>query len=148
MKRGEVEKLSDIEFCRIDEEEIQTLDDSIKYLWSMLYNPLCYYSDFAKDIGMMEGKVRVANYKGLKIVIRLNEHPPPHFEVLVNNFKACFRIEDCFHFVGKISDRDKKMIRKWYKLKGNKEKLIEEWDKSRPYGCVVGRYRGTPRDEE
>ncbi len=85
----------------------------------------------------------MANVGNLQIVIRLNEHPPPHFEVLFDNSKACFRIEDCLQFTGKMKRNDVKKVKNWYRLKGNKQKLINKWNESRPHGCIVGEYRGT-----
>jgi hypothetical protein len=42
---------------------------------------------------------------------------------------------------------DVKKIKKWYRLKGNKQKLINRWNETRPTGCVVGEYRGTKPNE-
>ncbi len=89
MTKGEVEQLPEIEFCRIDENELETTEDYVKYLWSAIYNPNCYYSDFDNDIHLMEGKRNVDYVGNLRIVIQLKEHPPPHFEVIIDNSKAC-----------------------------------------------------------
>lgn len=148
MKRKDVEKLEDIEFCRIDEDELESTDDYIKFLWSALNHPQCYYSEFSGEFELGEFKRHVDYIGNLKIVINSDEHSPPHFEVRMGNTKACFRIDNGSHFKGEINNGDLRKIQGWYKLKKNQIKLIKMWNDSRPYGCEVGAYRGAMPEED
>jgi hypothetical protein len=142
MTKEEVERLDPVEFCRIDEEELETSEDFVKYLWSMIYNPNCYYNEFNDSVCIFEGKRHVDYVGNLKIVIQSAEHAPPHFEVIFDNSKACFRLDNGLPFKGKMRKPDIKKIRDWYRVKKNRQKLIDMWNESRPFGCVVGEYRG------
>ena len=79
----------------------------------------------------------VGLFCGLKMEIRSDEHPPPHFHVLYGNEDASFSIIDCQRLPGVYGlERYERDIRYWWLR--NKWKLAIVWNKSRPTGCPVG----------
>lgn len=78
----------------------------------------------------------VAKVNGLKIEIYSNEHPPPHFHIKGGNINAAFSIIDCEQLEGKVSRREKELIKWWHKQ--GKDRLIDIWNSTRPTNCPVG----------
>lgn len=93
-----------------------------------------------------EGDIRflteeqVARFDGLKIEIFAKEHPPAHFRVLRQGKTANFRISN-----GQAINGDKEVLKykknvyRWWE--GNKQALIDTWNRTRPANCPVGEYR-------
>jgi hypothetical protein len=76
-------------------------------------------------------------YRGLRISIFFDEHPPPHFAVTYNGETASFSITECRRLKGnKGLERHESSIRKWWS--GNRPLLVSEWNRSRPTDCTVG----------
>lgn len=80
----------------------------------------------------------VANFNGLRVQIFSREHPPPHFRVTYAGETADFSIGNCTKLAGGLSKWER-TIRAWHA--GNKEKLIDVWNRTRPSDCPVGAYR-------
>lgn len=79
----------------------------------------------------------VGLYCGLKMEIRSDEHPPPHFHVLYGNEDASFSITACQRLSGVEGlERYERDIHYWWE--NNKRKLALVWNKSRPTDCTVG----------
>ncbi len=80
-------------------------------------------------VGLIEGKLRVE--------IRSNDHPPPHFHVTYNDEDASFCILTGKR-LPKVSGLEKfeKMIWAWWEH--NKRKLAIKWNECRPANCPVG----------
>ncbi len=88
----------------------------------------------------LEVRALVCNLPGkLKIEIFSNEHPPPHFRVKYNEYKANFRISDFEKIDGYIKPRNHEVIREWWAK--NKQVLIDKWNERRPSDCPVGEYK-------
>jgi len=49
----------------------------------------------------------------LRIVIHLNEHPPPHFHVTGNDINASFAIDDCALLRADIGSRERQLVEYW-----------------------------------
>lgn len=82
----------------------------------------------------------VDRFKGLKIEIYANEHPPPHFHISTNNGAASFSIADCELVDGDYFLRRRmREIRAWHAQ--HKKDLIKCWNATRPSDCPVGEYR-------
>jgi hypothetical protein len=109
-----------------------TLEESAAYL-EILFNEGYAVSS---DGRLYSIKHKVADLEGLKIRINSNEHPPPHFHVITDNFNASFAIEDCSHIKGQISQKDIKLINCWYESSRNL--LVKIWNETRPTNCTVG----------
>lgn len=77
----------------------------------------------------------VGRFKGFKVEIFSNEHPPPHFRVAYQGETCTFRIDDCRPLNGGLK-RWYRNIRKWHS--DNREMLIETWNRTRPSDCPVG----------
>ena len=75
--------------------------------------------------------------KGLKIEIRINEHPPPHFHVMCQGEDVSFSIEDGVRLRGvKGLERwDRHIYERWFE---HRSLLIDRWNASRPSNCPVG----------
>lgn len=80
----------------------------------------------------------VENLMGLRIEIFSNEHPPPHFRVIYVGETANFTIKDCTKLNGGLKKWERN-IRAWHSK--NKPKLIEVWNRTRPFNCPVGEYQ-------
>ena len=82
----------------------------------------------------------VARIDGLKVEVFSNEHPPPHFRVKYQSSTANYQISDFTRLNGSGEVlKYEKNIRLWWN--GNKEKLIEDWNRLRPSDCPVGEYK-------
>lgn len=75
-------------------------------------------------------KVRVDRVNGLRVIIRPNDHPPPHFHVRGQDFDASFDIESGALRIGQINPTDFQKIKWWHKRA--KGKLLDIWNRTRP----------------
>jgi type I restriction enzyme, R subunit len=82
--------------------------------------------------------LQVDRFRGLKVEIFANEHPPPHFRVICAAGSANFRISDCFQINGGLK-REYRLIKRWHSE--NKLRLVSAWNERRPSDCPVGEYR-------
>lgn len=78
----------------------------------------------------------VDRIKGLRIEIRLREHPPPHFHVRASDIDAAFSVADGSHLWGDIDGRNLRLVQWWYPRA--RSRLIEIWNDTRPTNCPVG----------
>lgn len=81
--------------------------------------------------------VEIINKK-LEISVRVREHAPPHFHIKAPDVDACFAIEDCRYLKGNICPQKRKIVEYWFLYCKGREKLVEEWNKTRPGDCPVG----------
>lgn len=72
----------------------------------------------------------------LRIDIRPNEHPPPHFHVVGPDLDASFEIVSGELLAGDIRASDYQRIRYWHQ--SARTKLIQIWNATRPADCPVG----------
>jgi hypothetical protein len=85
--------------------------------------------------GLIEASV--GSVGALAVVIKVREHPPPHFHVQYQGEDASFAITTCERLPGvRGLETYEYNIRKWWKK--NKPKLIEKWNTTRPSDCPVG----------
>lgn len=83
---------------------------------------------------------QIAKLGSLKIEIFANEHPPPHFRVIMPNGESNnFKISDGEPLNGEPLKKYFRNIKKW--LETNREFLILEWNSFRPTNCPVGEYK-------
>jgi Domain of unknown function (DUF4160) len=78
----------------------------------------------------------VDKIQGIKIEIRSDEHVPPHFHVIINEYEGSYAIKSCEKLEWNISKQHEKKIKLWFKYWW-KEKLIEKWNWTRPSNCEV-----------
>lgn len=76
-------------------------------------------------------KERIVTIKNLKIIIYSNDHNPPHFHVLSNdyNVNAKFLIENGEFLSGEISIKDLKRIKAFYLSPKTKIIMEKIWNK-------------------
>ena len=73
----------------------------------------------------------------LKVEIRADEHPPPHFHVVYGGEDASFTLDTCERLKGvRGLKREERIIRLWWSK--NRVKLALKWNECRPDGCTVG----------
>ncbi|XUY27812.1 DUF4160 domain-containing protein [Agrobacterium sp. rho-8.1] len=73
----------------------------------------------------------------LKVEIRANEHPPPHFHVIYDGEDASFTLDTCTRLKGvRGLERHERVIRLWWQK--NKAALAVRWNECRPENCPVG----------
>jgi hypothetical protein len=75
-------------------------------------------------------KVRVGRVNDVRIIIRPNDHPPPHFHVRGQDFDASFDIESGSLRKGQIDPAHFQKIKWWHKRA--KGKLLDAWNSTRP----------------
>ena len=101
---------------------------------------ICLNSKLLEDGTLVEERKRVGTIGKVKLEIRSNEHPPPHFHLVSPDFNTSFKIEDCSKLKG---DDIRGSLLKSLKVfhRKNKENLIKVWNEMRPSDCSVGEYR-------
>ncbi len=113
-----------------------------KYLLKILEFKLniCLNSRLLEDGTLVEERKVVSRIGKFKLEIRSNEHPPPHFHLVSNDFNASFKIEDCSKLIG---DQIRRPLLKKLKVfhQENKENLIIVWNEMRASDCSAGKYR-------
>ncbi|MBU1013491.1 MAG: DUF4160 domain-containing protein [Bacteroidetes bacterium] len=93
-------------------------------------------TEVLSDGTVVERRFLVASVNNLRIEIRPNEHPPPHFHVKSDEINASFGIIDCKFLKGEINSKDRRRIERFHKE--SIDLLIETWNKLRPTNCPVG----------
>ena len=78
----------------------------------------------------------VADLNGMRIEIFAREHPPAHFRVRYQGKSADFDICTGKPITPGL-ERWHRNIQQWHA--GNRQKLIDKWNASRPTDCPVGR---------
>lgn len=74
----------------------------------------------------------------IKIEIRHNEHPPPHFHIIIDNEDFSMEILTGKYLHHEIKNgKHKRAVAKWYN--NNRKLLIKAWNESRPTYCQVGK---------
>ncbi|MGH7928654.1 MAG: DUF4160 domain-containing protein, partial [Candidatus Binatia bacterium] len=87
--------------------------------------------------GGIISRLMIARVEGLKITIRADEHPPPHFHVSYQGEGASFSILDCQR-LPKTQGLEiwERTIHDWWE--DNRKLLVEKWNVTRPTNCPVG----------
>jgi len=89
----------------------------------------------AKRIDLINNKI--------KIEIRHNEHPPPHFHVIIDNSDLSYSILTGELLKGSYPNRKYlKSVDNWYKK--NQKVLVKHWNETRPSNCSVGKIKTNP----
>lgn len=81
---------------------------------------------------------RVGDLNGWKIEIYSDEHPPAHFHVKGPDVSFSVGIRDGKIVDGNPSNKEIRTIMNWYSNPGNKKRLVDIWNETRPDGCPVG----------
>lgn len=93
---------------------------------------------YIHDGSFVEAKHFVDKLGKIKIEIYSNEHPPAHFHISANGYKASLAIDDCRVLENSgFSSKVIKNIQDWFLY--SKDRLIKVWNDTRPSDCVVGR---------
>ena len=111
-------------------------DTLAKMLWVLLNGGFSVWDDGT----LLHTRQLVERVNGLRIEVRSNEHPPPHFHVITGGNNASFTIEDCSLLAGTLGRKDIKLVKWWHSRA--QLKLIAAWDETRATGCSVGEYCG------
>jgi hypothetical protein len=74
-------------------------------------------------------------YRGMRMEIFADEHPPPHFHIKTQLGDASFRITDCKRIAGKLPVSTR-TLKKWWLQ--NRKRLVRVWNEMRPTDCPVG----------
>jgi hypothetical protein len=102
------------------------LDELAKPLEELLSGSLSIWHD--GRLYCIKGVVE--RIRDVKVVIQPNDHPPPHFHVIGQDFTASFDIETGDLIVGQIDPVHYKLIRKWHSAAV--PLLKSTWQKTRP----------------
>lgn len=129
-------------FFNDDPSELNNINDLAQHLHSLISSSSYVETPpWLSESVLIEAKGVVKRIDGLKIEIRSNEHPPPHFHVIAPNINASFCIEKCTLINGDPGSKIRKKIEYWFHKQNAKEALINVWNKTRPLNCVVGEFR-------
>ncbi|MEP6794669.1 MAG: DUF4160 domain-containing protein [Saprospiraceae bacterium] len=112
------------------------MDSDIEFLTNSLINVI-NRTKILPDGSIMEIRYMIDQIANLKIIIHPNEHTPPHFHVVTNDYDATLSITECNLIRGSIDSKNLKKIQYWHKF--NTAKLVETWNRLRPSDCPVGR---------
>ncbi len=115
--------------------QAEDLDSLAKILWLLVSDGFSVWQDGT----LLRIRKLIERVEGLRIEVRPNEHPPPHFHVITGDIDASFTIEDCSLLAGKLDRNHQKLIKWWHSRA--QQKLISAWDETRATGCSVGEYR-------
>ena len=93
---------------------------------------------YIHDGSFVEARHLVDKIGKIKIEIYSNEHPPAHFHISANGYKASLAIDDCRVLENSgFNPKVIKNIKDWFLH--SKDRLIKVWNDTRPSDCVVGR---------
>lgn len=102
------------------------LDELAKPLEELLSGRFSIWSD--GRLYCIKGVVE--RIQDVKVVINPNDHPPPHFHVIGQDFNVSFEIETGDLMVGDIDPKHHRLIRKWHP--GAIPLLRKSWQETRP----------------
>jgi hypothetical protein len=119
-------------------ESATSLDDIAKHLAMLLTTGVSVWEQEDGTSIFCYGRAKVDQIDGIKIIIRNNEHAPPHFHVIANGVDASFRIDTGQYLSGDIDSRRRKIVEHYWELA--QERLIKFWNDTRPGDCTVGQY--------
>jgi|GEM_PF-1095284 len=110
--------------------------DLLKALEGCLINDLrtCYiYEDKVIHVkGIID---RMGN---CKVIVRINDHAPPHFHVIAGDNEATYQIKDCKLLKGKLAHREDLIVKDWYRL--SRKYLIDCWNSLRASNNPAGEF--------
>ena len=93
---------------------------------------------YIHDDSFIEARHLVDKLGKIKIEIYSNEHPPAHFHISANGYKASLAIDNCRVLENSgFNSKVIKNIQDWFLY--SKDRLIKVWNETRPSDCVVGR---------
>ncbi len=71
---------------------------------------------------------QISNFFGILIYMYFDDHNPPHFHALYNNFRAQIRISDFVLMEGRLPPRAMGLVVEWASL--HQSELSENWNRS------------------
>lgn len=110
----------------------KSLDELSKLASDILANDPTFYEDGSVSYGRQV----VLRCGAVRIEVRPNEHPPPHFHVIGPNISASFAIRNGELLKGNAGPSEMKVVSLMYK--GGRNVIIRAWNNSRPSDCPVG----------
>lgn len=115
--------------------ELSFNDECVSELQSCLdQGPIVLYQ--GQELRSLNEEV-VGRIGGLRVTIRADEHPPPHFHVEYNGENNSFSIEDGAPLYPSNGLKQYfRNISKWHS--NNRDSLIAAWNRTRPDNCPVG----------
>jgi len=81
-------------------------------------------------------RVLVERLGAIRIEVHPDEHPPPHFHVVVGSCSASFAIVSGKCITGQLTPAAHRMVRLFHR--NAQDRLIQVWNETRPTGCPVG----------
>lgn len=111
---------------------------SLEELGELAADILANDPTFYDDGSISYGRQIVLRRGAVRIEVRPNEHPPPHFHVTGPNIRASFAIRNCELLEGNAGSREMKVVSLMYE--GGRCLIIQAWNNSRPTDCPVGPY--------
>lgn len=124
----------------VSTDRLDTLDDWAMYLEAILHEACAVIEVAHGEFELLGIKHFVDARYGMRLEVRSNEHPPPHFHITAPDIDASFRIDNSAVLHGQVSTADHNKIKLWHSQA--KPLIIKAWNDTRPTDCKVGPYRG------
>ena len=67
----------------------------------------------------------ISRFRGISILMFINDHPPPHFHAEYGEYEAKIRIADGDMFEGEIPTPAYRLVRQWHSMR--RAELDENW---------------------
>jgi hypothetical protein len=74
----------------------------------------------------------LSRFLGISILMYFNDHPPPHFHVRYNEYRAIVTIEELTLTEGRLPGRVLGLVIEWALL--HKQELLDNWESMRATG--------------
>jgi hypothetical protein len=73
----------------------------------------------------------ISYFFGITVLMRYNDHPPPHFHALYSGHEAIVRIADGEVIAGSLPRTAFRIVRDWALLRHTE--LMEDWERARAF---------------
>ena len=91
-------------------------------------DPLLCYSD-SRSLKGRNSMPTIAYFFGITVLMRYNDHQPPHFHALYQGFEALVGIEDGEVIAGNLPRTASTIVRDWTLVR--RTELMENWRRAR-----------------
>ncbi len=77
----------------------------------------------------------ISLFYGIKIMMFYDEHNPPHFHAVYNDYKAAIRIEDLAVMNGNLPPKALGLVAEWAAI--HKNELLENWKRANEGNVLI-----------
>ena len=74
---------------------------------------------------------RISQFLGISIYMYYDDHQPPHFHAIYNEYAGIFSIENGKMIAGELPPRIVSLVEEWAQLR--KQELVKDWEAATKY---------------